>query len=246
LRNNLARKAARVRVFELGRVFMRDASAADGPLSVAGVKQPTRVAGLAYGSADGLQWSRKEQAVDFYDLKGDVERLLAPRRPVFVADSHPALHPGRCARIEIDGRVVGHLGELHPRWRLGYDLPQAPVLFELDLESVLDLVVPVFQPVPKQQAALRDVALVVQETVSHDALMAALRADPAGLIRSTSLFDIYKPNAAMPGWQPGERSLAVRLELRDDENTLTDERMDAAVAAAIARTVQAFGARLRA
>jgi phenylalanyl-tRNA synthetase beta chain len=246
LRNNLARKAARVRVFELGRVFMRDASVADGPLSVTGVKQPTRVAGLAYGSADGLQWSRKEQAVDFYDLKGDVERLLAPRRPVFVADSHPALHPGRCARIEIDGRAIGHLGELHPRWRLGYELPQAPVLFELDLEAVLDLAVPMFQAVPKQQAALRDVALVVQETVSHDALMSALRADPAGLIRATTLFDIYKPNAAMPGWLPGERSLAVRLELRDDEETLTVERMDTAVAAAIARTVQAFGARLRA
>jgi phenylalanyl-tRNA synthetase beta chain len=120
------------------------------------------------------------------------------------------------------------------------------VLFELNLETVLAVPVPMFEPVPRQQAVQRDVALVLQDTVVHDALMASLVADPAGLIRSATLFDIYKPAADAAGWQPGERSLAVRLELRDDAATLTDERIDTAVQAAIARAAQAHGARLRA
>ena len=172
LRVNVARKASRVRVFEIGRVFKRDASVHDGEQTVAGLHQPMRVAGLASGSADSQQWGRKEQGVDFYDAKGDVEALLAPRRPVFVADAHPAMHPGRCARVELDGRCIGHVGELHPRWRQAYELPTAPVLFELDLDPVLDSPVPVFAPVPRQQPAWRDVALVLRDEVSHDALMA--------------------------------------------------------------------------
>jgi phenylalanyl-tRNA synthetase beta chain len=246
LRNNLARKANRVRIFEIGRVFSRSENAADGPLSVAGLTQPMRVAGLAFGSASGLQWGVKEQAVDFYDIKGDIERLLAPRQVVFTTAEHPALHPGRSASVAVDGKVIGHLGELHPNWRQAYELPLAPVLFELDLQAVLALHLPVFSPVPRQQAALRDLALVVGEGVAHDPLMAALRADPDGLIRSATLFDIYKPGAAAPGWNPGERSLAVRLELRDDQATLTDERIDAAVTAAVRRAAETCGARLRA
>jgi phenylalanyl-tRNA synthetase beta chain len=246
LRHNLARKASRVRVFELGRVFLRDALVPDGDLTVAGVHQPTRVAGLAYGSAEGLQWGRKEQSADFHDIKGDVELLLAPRKPVFVAATHPALHPGRCARVELDGKTIGHIGELHPKWRQAYELPHAPLLFELDLESVLDVPVPVFEAVPRQQPSFRDLALVLRDEVPHDALMARLRDDPAGLIRAITLFDIYKPALPIAGLQPGERSLAVRLELRDAEATLTDERIDAAVAAAVVRAEQAFGARLRA
>jgi phenylalanyl-tRNA synthetase beta chain len=246
LRHNLARKGSRVRVFELGRVFMRDAAAADGALSVAGVHQPMRVAGLAYGTADGLQWGHKERGADFFDIKGDVQALLAPRQPVFVADTHPALHPGRCARVELGGRVIGHVGELHPKWRQAYELPQAPVLFELDLDAVLDVPVPAFTPVPRQQPVQRDIALVLREDVTHDALMTCLRADPAGLIRSATLFDLYKPVAPVIGLQAGERSMAVRLELLDVQATLTDERIEAAVAAAVSRAEQTFGARLRA
>ncbi len=246
LRHNLARKAGRVRVFELGRVFMRDASVTDGPLSVAGVRQPMRVAGLAYGSAEPLQWGTKERGTDFFDLKGDVETLLAPRRVRFASASHPALHPGRAAQVELDGQVIGHLGELHPRWRQAYELPQAPMLFELDLEAVLEVPVPAFEPVPRQQSAFRDLALVLRDDVPHDALIANLRNDPAGLIRDATLFDIYKPAAAVAGIAPGERSLAVRLELLDARATLTDERIDASVAAAVQRAAQAFGARLRA
>lgn len=246
LRHNLSRKAARVRVFELGRVFMRDSQVADGPLTVAGVHQPTRVAGLAYGSADSLQWGHKDQVLDFFDAKGDVQALLAPRQPVFKAATHPAMHPGRCAAVELDGQHIGHVGELHPKWRQAYELPHAPMLFELDMEAALQTPVPLFQPVPRQQPVFRDVALVVRDTVAHDALMASLRADTDGLIQSTTLFDVYKPQMAVTGIAAEERSLAVRLELLDFDSTLTEDRIEAAVAAAVARVGQAFGARLRA
>jgi phenylalanyl-tRNA synthetase beta chain len=245
LRHNLARRAERVRVFEVGRVFSRDATAVAGDRSVAGIAQPMRMAALAWGPADPPQWGRAAQAADFFDIKGDVESLLAPQKPVFAAASHPAMHPGRCASVSLAGRVVGHVGELHPRWRQAYELPQAPVLFELDLEAALEQPVPVFQGVPRQQAAWRDLALVLPDSVSHDALMAHLQADSEGIIRSATLFDVYKPKAAGGGIAVGERSLAVRLELLDARATLTDERIDAAVAAAVARVVQALGGRLR-
>ena len=245
LRHNLARKAPRVRVFEVGRVFRRDPQAADGERAVAGVAQPMRVAGLAWGPADSLQWAQAERPVDFYDVKGDVESLLAPRRPRFVPDSHPAMHPGRCARVELDGRAVGHVGELHPRWRQAYELPSAPLLFELDLGTALDRLFPAVVPVPRQQAAWRDLALVVSDSVAHDDLVRVLRDDATGLVQGVTLFDIYKPREPMPGLGAGERSLALRLELLDPAATLTDERIDAAMAAAVARAAKAFGARLR-
>ena len=250
LRSNLSRKSTRVRVFELGRVFMRDASVTDGDLSVAGVHQPTRVAGLAYGAVETPQWGRKERGVDFYDAKGDVEALLAPRVPRFVPATHAAMHPGRCAAVMLGDRLIGHVGELHPRWRQAYELPTfqglAPVLFELDLDAVLDRPVPEFKPVSKQQPVSRDLALVVKDEVTHDALIAALQADPAGLVRSATLFDVYKPAVVVAGMTAGERSMAVRLELLDFEATLTEDRIEGAVAQAVARVAQALGGRLRA
>jgi phenylalanyl-tRNA synthetase beta chain len=246
LKTNLARKASRVRVFEVGRVFRRDASVQDGPLAVAGVDQPMRVAGLAWGAADELQWGERERAVDYFDVKGDLQALFVGQALSFHADVHPAMHPGRCARVESGGRVLGHVGELHPKWRQSYDLPSAPVLFELALDGVLARQLPAFEPLPRQQAAMRDLALVVRDHVSHEALVTALRADPAGLVRQVTLFDIYKPAQAQTGMAADERSLAVRLELLDDAATLTDDRIDQAVAAAVQRAAQACGARLRA
>ncbi len=245
LRYNLARKAARVRVFEIGRVFTRDASVMAGAASVDGVRQPMRLGGLAWGPADPLQWGAKERAVDFFDVKGDIEALLAPRGARFVPAAHPALHPGRCAAIEIDGRVVGHVGELHPRWRQAYELPSAPVLFELDAQALLEVPVPAFAGVPRQQAVTRDIAIVVRDDATHDAIEAAVRAASSGLVRGATLFDIYKP--AQPGGDigAGERSVALRLELLDEQATLTDERIDAEVAAVVDALARRLGARLR-
>ena len=245
LQSNLARKASRVRVFETGRVYRRDASVGDSDHTVAGVDQPRRVAGLAWGRSDLLQWGSKERAVDFFDIKGDVEALLAPRGAVFVPGEHSAMHPGRCARVELNGRAIGHVGEMHPRWRQGYELPSAPVLFELDLEAVLERDVPVFAAIARQQAAYRDIAVVAGEQVTHAALMDAIGAGRGGLVRSARLFDIYKPSAPAADMRAGERSLAVRLELLDNDNTLTDERIDATVAEVIERLSSRLGVRLR-
>ncbi|EHR71839.1 phenylalanyl-tRNA synthetase, beta subunit [Burkholderiales bacterium JOSHI_001] len=246
LRHNLARKATRVRLFEIGRVFRRDASVQAGDTAVAGVAQPVRLGGLAFGPVDTLQWGRPERAVDFYDVKGDLEALLAPRVPSFRPVNHPALHPGRSAEVLLDGMPVGVVGELHPRWRQGYELPSAPILFELDLAALQQRPVPAFAGMAKHQSAWRDLALVVGDRVAHDALIAALTDDSTGLVRQARLFDIYKPKQPGAGIAEGERSLAVRLELADPDTTLTDERIDAALAAAAERAAQRLGARLRA
>jgi phenylalanyl-tRNA synthetase beta chain len=246
LRLNLARKTARVRIFEAGRAFVRDAAARDGDSSVAGLRQPLRVAALAYGPAQVLQWGARERTTDFFDLKGDIELLLAPRGARFVPAAHPAMHPGRCAAVEIEGARVGFVGELHPRWRQAYELPLAPLLFELDASAFAEREIPAFVPMPRQQPAWRDLAFVVGEQVSHDALLDAIGAGPGRLVHSARLFDVYKPAAAMADVAPGERSLAVRLELLDDASTLTDERIDAEVARVIDAVCTRLGARLRA
>jgi len=246
LRTNLARKADRVRLFEVGRVFRRDASVVDSDQTVGGFDQPVKVAGLAYGPAEALQWGVASRNVDFFDVKGDVEALLAPRQARFVAVEHPAFHPGRCARVVVDGRDVGVIGELHPKWRQAYDLPLAPVLFELDAAVLAERVVPSFTSVPKMQSVFRDLALVVKDAVSHEALTGAITAaQTGGLVRAARLFDIYKPKSPVQGMGEDERSLAVRVELRDDEQTLTDERIDGAMKAVMAALAESVGARVR-
>jgi phenylalanyl-tRNA synthetase beta chain len=246
LRFNLARKATRVRVFEVGRVFKRDAAVTDGGFSVAGIDQPVRVAGLAYGSADELQWASKERAVDFFDVKGDIEALLAPQKARFVPAEHPALHPGRSARVEVDGRPIGFVGELHPRWRQGYELPTAPIVFELDAQALQHREVPAFEALPRQQSAWRDIAVIAGEQVTHDALIDAVRSTNASLIRSVKLFDVYRPTGgASSDMATGERSLAIRLEVLDDSATLTDERIEAVKADVLNALQSRLGVRLR-
>jgi phenylalanyl-tRNA synthetase beta chain len=246
LRLNLARKAARVRVFEAGRVFLRDASVVDGAVSVAGVAQPVRLAGLAYGSVDAPQWGAKERGVDFFDLKGDIEALLALRAVRFVPAEHPAMHPGRCARIELDGVAIGFAGELHPKWRQAYELPLAPQLFELDAAALMQRELPTLVPIQRQQSVWRDLSVVAGEGVTHDALVQAVAsAKQHALIRSARLFDIYKPTQPVGDMQPGERSLSLRLELLDDDAPLTDERIEAVVADVLAVLTQRLGVRLR-
>ena len=254
LKFNLDRRADRVRVFELGRVFLRDATVQNTDTTVAGFHQPMRVAGIAYGRAELLQWGRKDAPVDFFDVKGDIESLLAPRKPVFEPAEHPAMHPGRCARVKLDGQAIGFVGELHPKWRQGYDLAQAPVLFELELDAVLQRTVPVFAGVGKHQAVERDIAVIVAESVGHARLMASVHAAPTqGLLRGATLFDVYRPKAVKPGeanpsaWlAEGEKSLAVRLTLNSDEGTLTEAQIEASVQAVLGQLAKDLGARLRA
>jgi len=247
LKFNLDRKASRVRVFELGRVFLRSAQTQSTDTTVAGFDQPMRVAGLAYGALDSLSWSRTDRNVDFFDIKGDVETLLAPLQAVFEPSTHPSMHPGRCASVSVQGRQIGFVGELHPQWRQAYELAQAPVLFELELDAALQRRVPLFSNVSKHQPVERDLAIIVSESVTHSALMAAINsAGISQLLRSATLFDIYRPQQAGASLQLGEKSLAVRLVLSSDEATLTEEQIEAAVKAVVARLQIKLGARLRA
>jgi phenylalanyl-tRNA synthetase beta chain len=246
LRFNLDRKAERVRLLEIGRVFMRDAAVATTDTTVRGIHQPMRIAGLAYGDSDGLQWGRKSPGADFFDVKGDVEALLAPAKAEFVASEHPAMHPGRCARIVVAGADVGFVGELHPRWRQQWEFAQVPVLFELDLDVALARRVAVFEPVPRFQPAQRDIAVIVKDAVSHAALIGAVRSAATGhLLRDAALFDLYKPKLAGGGVAADEKSMAVRLTLGSPDATLTDEQIDGAVRAVVDSIAARVSGRLR-
>ncbi|MBG6070647.1 MULTISPECIES: phenylalanine--tRNA ligase subunit beta [unclassified Polaromonas] len=247
LKFNLDRKASRVNVFEVGRVFLRDPQRQDTDTTVSGFNQPMRVAGLSYGPRAALHWRQADKSVDFFDVKGDVEALLAPLQPVFTPASHPAMHPGRCASVSVAGRKIGFVGELHPQWRQGYEFSQAPLLFELELDAVLRRHVPVFKAVSKFQPVERDIAVIVQESVSHEGLMSAIHnAETQGLLKKATLFDVYRPQQANLNVQLGEKSLAVRLVLSSDAATLTEESIDAAVQNVVAMLHSRFQARLRA
>ena len=193
-----------------------------------------------------MQWGEAERAVDFFDVKGDLEALFGRLRPSFLPAPHPALHPGRSAAIEIEGARVGFVGELHPRWRQAYELPGNAIVFEIDAEALMRRPVPTFEPLPKQQPAWRDLAVVARKSVTHEALQAAVAAAAGGVVRASTLFDIYEPKTPVPGIAADERSLALRLELRDDAQTLTDERIESVVAGVLASLESRLGVRLRA
>ena len=247
LKFNLDRKAARVNIFELGRVFLRDAASVDSDTSVAGFNQPMRVAGLAYGPRAVLHWDGAPKLVDFFDVKGDVEALLGPMQTTFAPSVHPALHPGRSASISVGGQLIGFVGELHPKWRQAYELPQAPIVFELALDAVIARRIPHFESVSKFQPVERDIALIVREGTTHAALMCAIDgADTKGLLKEARLFDVYRPQQVTTAMQSGEKSLAVRLVLSSDAATLTDEQIESAVQAVIANLDTTLQARIRA
>jgi phenylalanyl-tRNA synthetase beta chain len=150
-------------------------------------------------------------------------------------------------------RCIGHVGELHPRWRQAYELTQAPVLFELALDAMLDRLVPAYQVVSRHQPVERDLAIVVKESVPYAAVLDAIRAPASPWLREVVLFDVYRPKkqATQDSMPPGalaadEKSLAVRLVLNRDDATLTDEDIDATVTAAVDSVEQRVAGRLRA
>ncbi|MGF6179419.1 phenylalanyl-tRNA synthetase beta chain [Massilia sp. UYP32] len=247
VRYNINRKAGRVRAFEVGAVFKRNGEVQDGPLAVAGFDQPKRVAAIAYGPAADEQWGMPTRAVDFFDVKADLEALFAPRQLRFAKAEHPALHPGRCATVELDGKQIGLVGELHPRWLQKYDLPQAPVLFEVDADALCERVVPRYTEISKFPGATRDLALVVKQDVPAqrviDAFNAEIAANPAGkIVQAVVLFDEYRGK----GLETDEKSLAFRFSLQDTQSTLQDEAVDAIMAAVAESASTKLHARLRA
>jgi phenylalanyl-tRNA synthetase beta chain len=242
LRYNHARKLPRIRVFEIGRVYLRDAAAADGPLSVAGLRQPIRVAGAAFGPALDEQWGSKARAVDFFDVKADLEAICAPRRARFEAAAHPALHPGRSARVLIDGTQAGWLGELHPRWQQKYELPQPAMLFELEASCLTEMALPRPTQPSRFPPVVRDIALLVDAGLPAQALLDAVQGEKPAIVQDIGIFDLYQG----PSLPAGKKSLAFRVVMQDTERTLTDAEADSARDALVALWGRRFGAKLRA
>lgn len=234
---NLKRKQSRVRVFETGRCFFRDAQG--GP--VAGFRQPWKLAGLAYGGAVPEQWGAPARNVDFFDVKGDLEVLLAPAGASFEKTEHPALHPGRSARVLLAGKEIGVIGELHPKWVQKYDLPLAPVVFELDLDALKQAKLPQYAEVSRQPPAVRDLAVVVDHKLELQALLDGMAANRPPLVQDIRLFDLYTGK----GVESGKKSLALRIVMQDTQRTLQDAEVDAAVQQLVAYLQQAFAAQLR-
>ncbi len=238
---NLNRKLERVRAFEVGRAFLRDPAVRDGELDVAGIRQPMRMAAVAYGTAVEEQWGIPARGVDFFDVKNDLQMLIAPRRARFEPVEHPALHPGRGARVILDDEVIGWIGELHPKWQKKYELPEPLVAFEIDAESLLRLPLPQFCEVSRFPPVRRDMSFSFHESIPVQAILdGLLRAKPA-IVHEVRVFDVYRGK----GIENGEKGLAFRVLLQDTQKTLTDAEVDAAIAGLRKVLEQEYGAKLR-
>src|SRR5882672_7035273 len=240
---NVARQAPRIRIFEVGRVYLRDPGVREGEQDVAGIRQPTRLGAIAYGPALEEQWGipDKKRAVDFYDLKADVEALLAPRIARYEPAPHPALHPARSAWVTLDGTPVGWLGELHPRWQQKYGLPLPAALFELDVQALSQVDLPRYREVSKYPPVVRDRAMEFDERLPAARILEEIERNRPPVVREIRLFDFYRGK----GVERGRKSLACRVVMQDTARTLTDAEADAAMAQLTQLLAAKFGAKLR-
>jgi phenylalanyl-tRNA synthetase beta chain len=244
LRFNLARKLDRVRVFEAARCFLRSSGREDPrdpARALADYHQPLRIGGLAYGPAAAEQWGVPVRPVDFYDAKADVEALFAPREARFAPLAHPGLHPGRAASVSLGGAAIGWLGELHPRWQQKYDLPQAPVLFELDVAGLVAVDIPQYREISRFPPVIRDRSMEFDEGIPVSGILEELARNRPPLVQNIRLFDFYRGK----GVERGKKSLAFRVVMQDTARTLTDAEADAAMAQLTELLAAKFGAKLR-
>ncbi len=243
LRRNAARQQSRVRLFEIGKVFRcrePGEAAADGsPAPV----ETLRIAAVANGDALAAQWGEKARAVDFHDLKGDLDSLaaLSGGQLEYRASRAAWGHPGRSAEVHRDDALVGWIGELHPRLQRDLDLDHPVIAFELDLAALQRSQPPRARALSKFPSVRRDLAFVVAEAVPWAAIAATVREAAGATLRDLQLFDRY----AGPGVESGFKSLAMGLILQDDSRTLIDRDVDAVVAGVMAAIESAHGARIR-
>ncbi|WP_289285067.1 phenylalanine--tRNA ligase subunit beta, partial [Methylophaga sp. UBA1918] len=212
---NANRQHDRIRLFEVGRVFK-------GTLN--DIAQPRQIGGLIYGSNYAEQWSQKPREVDFFDIKADVEALLAlgGGQVRFEKESHPALHPGQSARVYKNDEAIGWLGAIHPKLNKSLDIDGKVYVFELSLNDVVDSVVPEFETLSKFPALRRDLALLVDDAVNAGQIEDCLSEIDSDILKSFQLFDVYSGE----GVELGKKSLAVAFTLQHKERTLTDDEVD--------------------
>ena len=235
LRHNLARQQQRVRLFEIGLNFRGDLN---------NLVQEPYLGGLAYGDALPEQWGRARRKVDFYDMKGDVEALLAlgGQDYQFRPAEHPALHPGQTAAIEIGaGQIIGWLGALHPALQSRLEIDQQTFLFELSLTALQQAKIPQAHELSKYPQSRRDLAVVVADTISAQSVSATILKHGGEHLRSLELFDVYRG----PGIAEGHKSLAFSLIFQDFSSSLTDQALDDIVSGIISGIEQELGGKLR-
>lgn len=231
---NTKRQQGRVRLFEAGQRFLGTGVA----------QQQKMLAGVALGSVNAEQWGEKARKVDFYDVKADVESLcaLTGGEVVFVAGQHAALHPGQSAEIKtLDGQTLGWVGMLHPTLekKLGFD--SNIFLFELSQNVLLERKVPAFNSLSKFPSVRRDLALLMAEEVSFQAVKQCIDNCQEALIKDVKVFDIYRGE----GVEQGYKSVALALIIQDATQTLTDSEIDAIVNRVLEALSNNISAKLR-
>ena len=235
-RENLRRQQSRVRLFEIGKKF---------EVSGEGLREIETIAGVACGARSPEQWGSAREAVDFYDVKADVERLLAlgadERAVHFEPDSLACLRPGRCARILRNAIPIGWLGELHPRLVKALSLSNTLFMFELEIESAFVVKPLQFNNISRFPSVRRDLAVVVDESVPLAVLQENVTVSASGLLSELRVFDVYRG----PGVDFGRKSIALGLILQDSSRTLTDVDADAVVASVVTRLRDVLSATIR-
>lgn len=247
LRSNLNRGVTRARLFEIGRVFQRDSKQGNQPGIVAGFIQNKQLGGLAYGFSNPEQWAMSSRLVDFFDVKGDLQRVLKPLsiQTKVSANPHPALHPGRCAEIYLAEHRIGWMGELHPALQQAYELPHAPVLFEINWDAIAEIGLPSPTELSKFPAVQRDIAVVVKQSMPAQNLIDVMLAKKLPFLQKIELFDEFRPQKESTAMATDEKSLAFRLTLVNDQETLQDAQVETVVSTLLSALQNECAARLR-
>jgi phenylalanyl-tRNA synthetase beta chain len=237
LQRNLNRQQGRVRLFEYGMRFL--------PLQGGAMQQDNVLAGIVFGNVLPEQWAATEQKLDFFDVKGDVEALLALSGRLeafsFNAESHPALHPGQSARILLDGKAVGWLGAAHPSLESQLGLSGQTFLFEIEATALLSGTVAKFSEISKYPAIRRDIALVLDRDIPASAVIATARKAAPDTLQNLKLFDLYQGEHI----DSGRKSIAMGLTLQAQSRTLTDDEVDSAIEQIVTTLANELGAALR-
>lgn len=234
LRYNINRQAQRVRLFEIGMVFI--------PGEV-GLIQRQSIAGLIYGRRHAVAWNADKQEADFYDIKGDLESLfdMTGQKAVFEVGMHNALHPGQTARVHIGGKEVGYIGALHPQVLQELDIAKPAYVFEVQLSALLGAVVPKFSPLSKFPEISRDLAIVVDKNVNIAELETEISVNAGDYLKNLKVFDVYSGE----GIDPQRKSVAFSLTYQHPSRTLNEDEISASEARILKRLEAEFNARLR-
>lgn len=214
---NVARKNKDVKLFEIGNVFFANG---EGELP----DQVEYLSGILTGDYVVNQWQGKKETVDFYLAKGVVDRVSEKLNLEFSyrrADID-GLHPGRTAEILLENKVVGFIGELHPTLAADNDLKRTYV-FELNFDALMAVSVGYinYQPIPRFPGMSRDIALEVNQNIPAADLLSTIHAHGGNILKDTLVFDVYQGEHL----EKGKKSIAIRLNYLDTEETLTDERV---------------------